>query len=108
MAENPPTSGDADRELKKRLRAVLTQFQRPSPARAAWQIVNTFVPYFLLWYLMYHVKEISLWLTIPLAMLAGTLLVRVFIIFHDCGRDSFLKSHRANAIVGFIAGVLTF
>ena len=64
----------------------------PRPARAMWQIVNTLVPYFLLWYLMYHVKEISLWLTIPLAMLAGTLLVRVFIIFHDCGHGSFFKS----------------
>jgi omega-6 fatty acid desaturase (delta-12 desaturase) len=108
METPSPASTDTDREVRGRLRAVLTRFQRPSAARATWQIVNTFIPYFLLWYLMYHVSQISLWLTLPLAMLAGSLLVRVFIFFHDCGHGSFFKSHRANAIVGFIAGVLTF
>ncbi|MEJ0100265.1 MAG: fatty acid desaturase [Pseudomonadota bacterium] len=57
---------------------------------------------------MYWLKDISLWLTIPFAMLAGGLLVRVFIIFHDCGHGSFFKSRWANDIVGFIAGMLTF
>ncbi|MBE0409910.1 MAG: fatty acid desaturase, partial [Anaerolineales bacterium] len=33
--------------------------------------------------------------------------VRIFIIFHDCGHGSFFKSNKANAIVGFITGVLT-
>src|ERR1700741_1609947 len=70
-------------DVKRRIRAVLTKYQRPSTARALWQIFNTIVPYVLLWFLMYYVKEISLWLTIPLAVLAGTLLVRVFIFFHD-------------------------
>ena len=41
-------------------------------------------------------------------MLAGALLVRVFIIFHDCGHGSFFKSRLANDTVGFIAGILTF
>jgi omega-6 fatty acid desaturase (delta-12 desaturase) len=35
-------------------------------------------------------------------------LVRVFIIFHDCGHGSFFKSRRANDIVGIITGILTF
>ena len=74
-----------------------------------WQIVNTIVPYVLLWVLMYHVKEISLWAALPLAMLAGTLLVRVFIFFHDCGHGSFFKSPTGPMpLVGFISGVLTF
>jgi len=34
--------------------------------------------------------------------------VRVFIFFHDCGHGSFFKSHWANAVFGFICGVLTF
>ena len=41
-------------------------------------------------------------------LLAGALLVRVFIIFHDCGHGSFFKSRMANDAVGFIAGILTF
>src|SRR5512134_4141536 len=102
------TTGDADADERKRLKAVLTRFQRPSTGRALWQIFNTIVPYVLLWFLMYHVKEISLWFALPLAVLAGTLLVRVFIFFHDCGHGSFFKSHWANALFGFICGVLTF
>ncbi|HEY3915386.1 MAG TPA: fatty acid desaturase [Verrucomicrobiae bacterium] len=44
----------------------------------------------------------------PLAILAGTFLIRVFIVFHDCGHGSFFKSKTANDIVGFITGMLTF
>src|SRR5204862_916327 len=34
--------------------------------------------------------------------------IRVFIIFHDCGHGSFFPSKKANDILGFITGVLTF
>ena len=57
---------------------------------------------------MYVCQPISWWLVVPLAVLAGALLVRVFIIFHDCGHGSFFKSHTANAAVGFLSGILTF
>jgi omega-6 fatty acid desaturase (delta-12 desaturase) len=66
------------------------------------------VPIAALWYGMYLVLPISLWLVVPLAMLMGAFLVRVFIIFHDCGHGSFFKSTTANDLVGFLAGVLTF
>jgi omega-6 fatty acid desaturase (delta-12 desaturase) len=56
---------------------------------------------------MYLLAPISFWLALPLAILAGGFLVRVFIIFHDCGHGSFLPSRKANDIVGFITGVLT-
>jgi len=101
------TPGD-DQELKARLRAVLNRYQQSSTSRALWQVFNTIVPYVLLWVLMFYLKDISIWAALPLAILAGMLLVRVFIFFHDCGHDSFFKSHWANALVGFIAGVLTF
>jgi len=87
---------------------VVEQYQHPSMGRAVWQIINTFGGYVLLWYLMYRSLAVSVWLTIPLAVLAGGFTVRIFIIFHDCGHGSFFKSRLANEIVGFIAGVLTF
>ena len=34
--------------------------------------------------------------------------MRVFIIMHDCGHGSFLKSKLANDIVGFVAGIVVF
>jgi omega-6 fatty acid desaturase (delta-12 desaturase) len=71
-------------------------------------MANTFLPYALLWYLMYRSLAITWWLTVPLALVAGGFLVRIFIIFHDCGHGSYLKSRRANDIIGFVSGVLTF
>ncbi|HET9449098.1 MAG TPA: fatty acid desaturase [Steroidobacteraceae bacterium] len=62
----------------------------------------------LLWCAMYLVMDISLWLTAPLAIVSAAFLVRIFIIFHDCTHGSYFRSRRANEIVGFIAGVLTF
>lgn len=87
---------------------IVLKYQKPSPWKAAWQIVNTLVPYGALWYLMYLCRPISWWLVVPLAVLAGALLVRVFIIFHDCGHGSFFKSPWANALTGVLAGLLTF
>jgi len=71
---------------------IVARYQRPSPGRALWQVANTLVPYAALWYLMHLSLAISWWLTAPLAILAGAFLVRVFIIFHDCGHGSFFKS----------------
>lgn len=87
---------------------VVARYQKPSVGRAAWQLVNTLVPYALLWVAMYFSLSISWWLVVPLAILAGGFLVRTFIIFHDCGHGSFFKSSKANHIWGAITGVLTF
>ena len=89
-------------------KAMVAEYQKPSAWRAAWQIANSVGPYLLLWYLMYLSVSVSWWLTIPLAVLAGGFLVRVFIIFHDCGHGSFFKSRRANDVVGILTGALTF
>src|SRR5687768_15672968 len=87
---------------------IVAKYQQPCVRRAVWQLVNTLMPYAALWILMYFTVSVSWWLTIPLAILAGGFMVRAFIIFHDCGHGSFFKSKRANDIVGFLTGVLTF
>src|ERR1051325_11673063 len=87
---------------------IVARFQKPAAGRSAWQVINTLVPYAVLWYLMYLTLTMSYWLTLPLAILAGGFLVRAFIIFHDCGHGSFFKSRKANDVWGFITGVLTF
>jgi len=87
---------------------AVARYQHASTKRAVWQLTHTFGPYLLLWYAMYRVLEISLWLTVPLAIVSAAFLVRIFIIFHDCTHGSYFRSRRANDVVGFIAGVLTF
>src|SRR5437588_8393826 len=106
MNENDPVStAGADNAAWKE---IVARYQKPAIWRGVWQIVNTLVPYAVLWYLMYLSLSVSYWITVPLAILAGGFMVRLFIIHHDCGHGSFFKSRKANDIFGFISGVLTF
>ena len=102
----PTVSRNAERDTSA-WKAVVLKYQQPSLPRAIWQLMNTLVPYAGLWYLMYLSLSHSYWLTLALAVLAGLFLVRIFIIFHDCGHGSFFKSRVANDVVGFITGLLT-
>src|SRR5258708_31096669 len=109
MNENDPVStAGARRPDNAAWKEIVARYQKPSVGRGVWQIVNTLVPYAALWYLMYLSLSISYWLTVPLALLAVGFLVRVFIIFHDCGHGSFFKSRTANDVLGIITGVLCF
>lgn len=89
-------------------RAVVAAYQSPDLRRSIWQLVNSLVPYLLLWYFMVQSLAYSYWLTLALSVLAAGFLVRIFIIFHDCGHGSFFRSKRANAIIGTVCGLLTF
>jgi omega-6 fatty acid desaturase (delta-12 desaturase) len=80
--------------------------QTASLGRAGWQLINSFVPYVLLWIVMDYALAVSYWLMLPAAILAAGFLVRIFIIFHDCGHGSFFKFKRANNAVGVVAGLL--
>ena len=84
----------------------VARFQAASPRRARWQVINSFIPYALLWFAMVRSLAISYWLMLPIAILAAGFLARIFIIFHDCGHASFFTSKRANNTVGAIAGLL--
>ena len=89
-------------------RPVVAKYARPDLWRSIWQIVNTLIPYSVLFYLSMRSLEISFWLTLPLSILTAGFMVRIFIIFHDCGHGSFFKSKMANTWLGRITGLLTF
>ena len=107
MNENQVLPQDKSRPDTADWKQIVAKYQKPSAPRALWQIVTTLVPYAVLWYLMYCTLAVSWWLTAPLAILAGAFLLRVFIIFHDCGHGSFFKSRTANDVWGFLCGILT-
>lgn len=85
-------------------------YEQADTHKALWQLVNTLVPYALLWYLMIRTIQLGYpyWLTLALAVPAGGLLVRIFIFFHDAGHGSFFTSRTANTLVGYLTGILTF
>lgn len=87
---------------------LTSKYQTPDPLRSGWQLLNSLVPYVALWYLMFRSLEVSYWLTLALAPLAAGFMIRLFIIFHDCGHGAFFKSKRLSNVVGYVTGVMTF
>lgn len=88
--------------------SIVSKYNKPRFKKSIWQIINSVGPYLLLWLVMVQTLKISIWLTIPLIFLSAGFLIRIFIIFHDCGHGSFFKSKKLNLIVGNIFGILTF
>lgn len=86
---------------------AVAAYQNPHTGRSWWQVINTLVPFFVLWVLMVLSLDVSYWLTLLLAFPAAGFFARIFIIFHDCGHGSFFKSKRANDILGYITGIIT-
>lgn len=87
---------------------IVRRYNKPDLRKSIWQIINSLGPYLLLWAGMYYALGISYWITLGLSLLAAGFLVRIFIIFHDCGHGSFFTSTRANRITGTILGSLAF
>ena len=85
----------------------LTRFAVPSIRRSVFQLVTTSGGYIAGWMTMLWLTDINYWLVLALSIPVAGLLVRLFIIFHDCGHGSFFRSRRANAITGRTLGVLT-
>ena len=87
---------------------IILKYRDPNPAKSWWQIINSVGSYLLLWILMIVTLSISYWITLALSVFAAGFMVRIFIIFHDCGHGSFFKSGRLNKITGIITGIIVF
>jgi omega-6 fatty acid desaturase (delta-12 desaturase) len=86
---------------------IVKKYQQPSPGRSTWQVVNSAIPFFSLWVLAYLSLEVSYLLTSVFCILAAGMVMRLFIIQHDCGHGSFTNSQKYNDVLGSILGVIT-
>jgi len=93
--------------MQKELKKTIAPFEKANLKNSTIQILNTIIPFFLLWYLAYESLALSYLITLPIVGLAAGFLVRIFIIFHDCCHQSFFKNKKANEIVGIFTGILT-
>ena len=93
---------------RRALMAAIAPFQAPSLRRSIWQFASTFVAFVTVVAAMYASLHLSVWLTLALAIPAGGLTVRLFIVQHDCGHGSFFRSRRANNLLGRFCSVMTF
>jgi omega-6 fatty acid desaturase (delta-12 desaturase) len=88
-------------------RTTLAKYREPSLGRSLSQVSLTLVLLFGLWALAYFLMDVSYALALlPLVPAAG-LLMRVFIIQHDCGHGSYFKTKLANDVLGTFCSILT-
>jgi hypothetical protein len=86
---------------------LLHRYREPDHLRSMLEILITAVPFIVLWVLMWASLSLSYWLSLIIAVPAASLLVRLFMIQHDCGHGTFFRHRWANDWVGRAIGVLT-
>ncbi|MCI0768223.1 fatty acid desaturase [Bacillus sp. TL12] len=94
-------------QKQKDLRKQVAPYEKTNTWHSVKQLVNTLMPFFMLWFLAYQSLSISYVLTLALSVVAAGFLIRMFIIFHDCCHYSFFKNRTANEVIGSITGILT-
>jgi omega-6 fatty acid desaturase (delta-12 desaturase) len=95
-----------DSQIKDALenwRSIVRKYQKPDTKKAIIQILNSYLPFLGILVLMYFSLDWSYFLTLGLGAINAFFLVRIFIIQHDCGHQSFLKSRKINNVIGFIS-----
>src|SRR5947207_15161904 len=91
----------------KNVLSSVAAFQYPILRRSLGQLTTSFGGFLATCAAMYLCLTISLWVTLPLSVIAAGFLVRIFIIQHDCGHGAFFRSQRANDILGSLCSLMT-
>ena len=89
-------------------RKLLAPYAQPHLGRALLDLATSVVPYLALSAGIYFALKVSVLLALALAVPAAFMLVRTFIVFHDCSHGSFLASRRANSWIGTVLGLFLF
>ncbi len=100
MDKQPPI------DARQIFRAV-SIFAQPVAARSVFELLITVVPFVMLWALSWAALVNGYWLGLVLAIPAGGLLLRLFVIQHDCGHGSLFRRRATNDWIGRALSVLT-
>jgi omega-6 fatty acid desaturase (delta-12 desaturase) len=96
-------SVDSDAEVRR----AAAPFAHADGRRSILQLMTSLGPFLAGCVAMHLVAQVSWLLALALAVPTGALLVRVFIVQHDCGHGSFFASKSANALVGRMCSLMT-
>lgn len=97
-------------EFAKRIKValrIIKQYQRPDHLKATIQILNSFIPFIGVWILMYISWDYYPWISAALGLLNAFFLVRIFIIQHDCGHKTFVRSGKARKVIGYFCSLFS-
>jgi acyl-lipid omega-6 desaturase (Delta-12 desaturase) len=92
----------------RKLIAALKPFSMPHTGRSIWELAATLAPFFAVIVVMLVAVDRGYAAALLLSPLAGLLLLRTFIIQHDCGHGAFFRKRTGNDWTGRALGVLTF
>jgi omega-6 fatty acid desaturase (delta-12 desaturase) len=86
----------------------LRQYRSADTMRGSYELAITAAPFALAWFTMFlALNHGYVWLYGLLVLPTAGLLVRLFMIQHDCGHGAFLPSRTGNDWVGRVTGILT-
>jgi len=99
----------ARQEMLRRIVQHCKEFQGVHLHRSLGQAGLSLALYGGIIAVMIALASVGYWpLALLLSPLAGGLLIKLFIIQHDCGHGSYFENRRANLALGFFISILTF
>jgi omega-6 fatty acid desaturase (delta-12 desaturase) len=84
------------------LKQVLATHRGSRLASSLFQLVTTTFLFFAGWAAMWWALDVGYWLSLLIAIPTSGMLVRLFILQHDCGHGALFASQRTNQIVGVL------
>jgi acyl-lipid omega-6 desaturase (Delta-12 desaturase) len=106
-AAEQPQLNETLKQKVRRLAAHCQAYRGSIPRMAVSQLASTLIPLAIIVPVMFALSHTAYWATLLLALPTGGLLVRVFIIQHDCGHGSYFRSAALNNLTGRLMSVLT-
>lgn len=85
----------------------LAPYKKAEDGRAVLELLITIIPFFALWTGIWGLVSAGQYWAVIGFIPAGGLLVRLFIIQHDCGHQSMFRNRRVNDWIGRFIGILT-
>jgi len=87
--------------------SLLSRYREPSGARSTIELAITVAAFALAWVVMWMTLGYGYAFTLLLAVPAAGLLLRLFVLQHDCGHGSFFRTRAVNDWVGRVIGTVT-
>jgi len=86
---------------------TLAPYRKSEDGRAVFELLITLIPFLALWASIWGLVQAGQYWAVLGFIPAGGLIVRLFIIQHDCGHQSMFSNRRVNDWVGRFIGILT-
>lgn len=98
---------DSKLHARRTLRHATKAFQTTQPLNSVLQLANTLLPLAVLCAVAIALLSTAPYLSFLLAIPMAGLVIRTFMLQHDCSHGSFFRSEATNNRIGFVLGIIT-